>query len=277
MDKAMNDPMTPQVTRIRSVRRESHDTFTLGLDTPAMWQGFEPGQFDMITAFGAGEIPLSISGNPSENHHLVHTIRTVGPVTRAIERLREGDSIGIRGPFGTSWPIKKTVGHDILIIAGGIGLAPLRPAIHWIRSHRSLFGRVHLLVGARTHEDLLFQDELELWHREDRIDVKLTVDHANASWSGRVGVVTPLISSLSVDADHTTALVCGPEIMIRFAARELSQLDIPAENIHVSMERNMKCALGFCGHCQLGPFFVCRDGPVVSLASLGSWFDREEC
>jgi NAD(P)H-flavin reductase len=261
---AASRPMVPRPCRIRRVVRETRDTFTLELDAGEDGPGFRPGQFNMLYVFGVGEVPISVSGDPAEPRKLLHTTREVGSVTRPMARLRRGASVGVRGPYGQPWPLEHAIGRDVVVVAGGIGLAPLRSAIYEIVSHRRDFGSVVLLYGARSPEDVLFRRELEQWRASAGIEVSVTVDHALGAWPGHVGVVPTLISRAPFDAANTVALVCGPEVMMRFTAAALRKRGVPADRIFVSLERNMKCAVGFCGHCQFGPAFVCKDGPVFA-------------
>ncbi len=262
------DPMRPVPFRVQRVVTETHDTFTLVLSPPAdlVPFSFKPGQFNMLYAFGSGEVPISMSGRPGETNEIVHTIRAVGPVTQQLHRLRRGDTVGVRGPFGTAWPVEEAEGHDVVLLAGGIGLAPLRPALYHILAHRDRYGRVVLLFGARTPEDLLFAKELETWRGRFDVDVEITVDRAGRGWRGLVGVVTSLVPRAPFEPRSTMAFVCGPEVMMTFGVPELERRGVPRDHIQVSLERNMKCAIGLCGHCQLGPLFVCRDGPVFTYA-----------
>ncbi len=257
------DPMLPVPFRVERVRKELSDTFTLEL-VPEGGGGFafKPGQFNMLYAFGVGEVPISISGDPAATDCLVHTIRAVGAVTQAMWAVKPGEALGVRGPFGTPWPVEQAYGDDLLIVAGGVGLAPLRPAIYQALAERDRFGKVTILYGARTPEDILFRKELEKWRGRFDIDVAVTVDRSTGKWGGAVGVVTNLIARGGFDPLQTTALVCGPEVMMRYAVMALEKRGVAASKIHVSMERNMKCGIGLCGHCQWGPHFVCKDGPV---------------
>jgi NAD(P)H-flavin reductase len=257
--------MVPRPSRIRRVRRESAETFTLELAADDV-APFAPGQFNMLYVFGVGEAAISLSGDPARPDTLVHTTRAVGTVTRAMQRLHRGAALGVRGPFGTGWPLAEARGKDVVLIAGGIGLAPLRPVLYAIVARRREFGRVTLLYGARGPEDVLYGRELERWRDRGAITVAVTLDHATRGWVGDVGVVTTLVPRASFDPTNVVALVCGPEIMMRFAAQALAARGVPDERIFVSLERNMKCALGWCGHCQLGPAFVCKDGPVFPYA-----------
>jgi NAD(P)H-flavin reductase len=261
---AAPDPMLPHPYRVRRVQRETYDTFTIELDQANGVSGlpFAPGQFNMIYLFGVGEVPISISGDPAQSKALVHTIRAVGTVTKPIVRLKRGDVLGVRGPLGSSWPVEEAKGSDVVIVAGGIGLAPLRPALYYLLSHRASYGRVALLYGARTPEDLLYTRELEEWRSRFDMEVGVTVDAASGNWRGNVGVVTTLIPWARFEPSDTVAMVCGPEVMMRFTVQALQERGVAAENTFISMERNMKCAVGFCGHCQFGPTFICKDGPV---------------
>jgi NAD(P)H-flavin reductase len=198
----------------------------------------------------------------------VHTTRAVGTVTKAMRNLKRDEVLGVRGPYGSGWPVEEAEGNDVVIVAGGIGLAPLRPAMYRILSQRNKFGKVVLLYGARTPTDILFRRQLEQWRAQLDLEVHVTVDRATEAWRGNVGVVTRLIPKAPFDPLNTVALICGPEVMMRFTIAELQKRGVEAEQIFVSMERNMKCAVGFCGHCQFGPHFVCKDGPVFRYSQV---------
>jgi NAD(P)H-flavin reductase len=270
--------MVPQPWRVVKTRRETRDTSTLELEAIATGQEFSfgPGQFNMLYLFGVGEVPLSMSGDPSMTRRLAHTVRAVGAVSRGIAGAKKGTAIGVRGPFGSYWPVAVAAGGDVLVMAGGIGLAPLRPALYSMIAKRKAYGRIALLYGARTPQDLIYVKELERWRSRFDLDVEVTVDGAAGGWQGNVGVVTALLSRIAFAAANTTAMVCGPEIMMRFAVRELKRRGMAEEKIFLSLERNMKCAIGFCGHCQFGPTFICRDGPVFSYDRIASWFELRE-
>ena len=278
MTAPLPDPMLPQRYRIQRVHREIPDTFTLelepedGVDIPQ----FATGQFNMLYVFGVGEIPISISGDMAKRKPLIHTTRAVGTVSKAMSELKTNDVIGVRGPFGSYWPIKQAEGKDVVIAAGGIGLAPLRSVMYHILSHREKYGKAVLLYGARTPEDILYRHELEQWRAQFDLEVDVTVDRATGSWRGSVGVVTRLIPRASFDPNNTIAMVCGPEIMMRFTAADLEKRGVALENIYVSMERNMKCAIGMCGHCQYGPNFVCKDGPVFQYSQIQGLLSKRE-
>jgi NAD(P)H-flavin reductase len=248
-------------------------TLALSLASPF---AFAPGQFNMLYVFGLGEVAISISGDPTEQARIVHTVRAVGAVSTAITRLRRNMAIGVRGPYGSSWPVAESEGSDVIIVAGGLGLAPLRPAIYRVLARREHYGRVVLLYGARGPADILYRRELETWRRRLDVDIVVTVDHAGADWRGNVGVVPALIARAPVDPEHAVALVCGPEIMMRFTIDALRDRGLPADRIYVSMERNMKCAVGLCGHCQFGPAFVCRDGPIFRFDRIAPIFNIRE-
>ena len=261
--------------RVSRVRRETADVATLEL-TPPSGFAFIAGQFNMLYMFGLGEVAISLSGDPTEESRIVHTVRAVGAVSSAITRLRREQVIGVRGPYGSYWPVAESEGSDIIIVAGGLGLAPLRPVIYCVLAHRERYGRVVVLYGARGPADILYRRELEAWRRRLDVDIAVTVDHATADWHGNVGVVPAMIRRAPVDPDHAVAMVCGPEIMMRFTVDALRQGGMTEDRIFVSMERNMKCAIGLCGHCQFGPAFVCREGPVFRFDRIAPFFDTRE-
>ncbi|WP_306322079.1 MULTISPECIES: FAD/NAD(P)-binding protein [unclassified Streptomyces] len=246
---------------------ETQDTVTLRLaptDTPL--SRFAPGQFAMVYAFGVGEIPVSVSAIATAGDGLAHTIRAVGAVSTALCGKQVGDVVGLRGPFGTSWGEEKALGHDLLVVAGGIGLAPLLPLIQHATRTPEAFGRTNLLIGARTPSDLICRTETGTWATAY---TGVTVDHPDTAWRGEIGLVTRLLDGARFDPAQSTAFVCGPEPMIRATARDLVHRGVTPDRIRVSLERNMRCATGHCGHCQLGPVLLCRDGPVLG-------YDRAE-
>lgn len=253
--------MLPNIARVSRRRRDGADVVTLDIDTGNAAITFTPGQFNMLTVFDVGEVPISFSGNPADANCLRHTVRGVGAVSKALCQLRVGDKLGWRGPFGNGWPLASAEGRDVVIIAGGLGLAPLRPVLYRLVSEREHFGRVVLLYGSRGPADILFQHELKSWRRH--LEVDITVDHAGADWHGHVGVVTTLVTQTEFDPTRTMAWVCGPEIMMRFTIAALRDKGLSDEAIYLSMERNMQCGVGHCGHCQFGSLLLCRDGPVV--------------
>jgi len=261
--KAHQDPFSPSLYRVARVQRELSDTVTLELAPQlGMRPDFAPGQFNMIYVFGVGEVAVSMSGDPAQAM-FVHTVRDVGAVSSAVVRLESGQTVGLRGPYGTAWPVEQAAGSDVVIVAGGLGLAPLRPAIYSVLANRHKYGRVAILFGSRSPADILFRHELEQWRQRLDVQIEVTVDHADADWRGNVGVVPSLLSRTAFDPTDTLAIVCGPEVMMRYSAVALQGAGVPAERIFLSMERNMKCAIGLCGHCQFGPTFVCKDGAVM--------------
>ena len=273
------DPMLPSLAMIQAVKPEAYgiSTFSMTFLEPEDRANyhFQPGQFNMLYLPGAGEVAISVSSDPGEPEVLGHTIRYAGSVTRAIGRLKPRDVIGVRGPYGSHWPLNKTLGNNLIIVAGGIGLAPLRPVILSILRQRDAYGRVLLLYGARTPADLLYTDEFESWQQRG-IEVHVTVDLADENWRGQVGVVPQLFYRVRVDHKKTVVMTCGPEIMMRFVIYEALARRIPKESIFISMERNMKCAVGFCGHCQFGPTFICKEGPVLNFAAIEPFFGKED-
>jgi NAD(P)H-flavin reductase len=270
--------MIPIFHRIERVRREVPDVFTLEM-APADGSGplhFAPGQFNMLYSFGIGEVPISISGDPVRPERLVHTIRSVGAVTKALCRMKRGDMVGVRGPFGTHWPVAEAEGKDVVLVAGGLGLVPLRPALYALLARRKFYGSIALLYGTRTPQDVLYARDLARWQKRLDLQLEVTVDAAGPDWRGHVGLVTKFIPRLRFDPRRSVAMVCGPEIMMRFTLWELLKRGLGPENIFLSMERNMKCGVGLCGHCQFGPFFVCKDGPVFPFERIKDWFEKRE-
>jgi NAD(P)H-flavin reductase len=270
------DPMVPRLYQVARARRELADTTTLELaPTAGPRPAFEPGQFNMLYAFGVGEVAISISG-ASDETRFTHTVREVGAVSAAIANLESGATLGVRGPFGTSWPLASAEGADVLFVAGGLGLAPLRPAIDSILANRARYGRVVILFGSRSPEELLYRGALEQWQKRLDVDIVITVDHADANWRGSVGVVPTLIRRVPLEPEDTVAMICGPEVMMRFTVSALREAGIASDRIWLSMERNMKCAIGLCGHCQFGPTFVCKDGPVMRFDKIAKIFAVRE-
>jgi NAD(P)H-flavin reductase len=269
--------MVPEPFRVVRTRRDTADTWTLELEAVSGEPnaGFGPGQFNMLYAFGIGEVPISISGDPSASGPLEHTVRSVGPATAAICAARAGDVLGVRGPFGSSWPLGVAEGGDLVIVAGGIGLAPLRPAVLGALATRERYGRIVLLYGGRAPDQLLYVDELERL-QDTGIEVHVTVDTAGESWTRNVGVVTTLFDDARLDPAHTVAMLCGPEVMMRFAVQDLRDRGVDAGDIHISIERNMKCAITQCGRCVFGPTYVCREGPVMRYSDIDRFFTMRE-
>ncbi|WP_328804102.1 FAD/NAD(P)-binding protein [Roseibium aggregatum] len=273
------DPMLPRRYRVKRVWKELGDVASLELE-PIDGEPvpFQPGQFNMLYAFGVGEVAISISGDPADGSGLVHTIRNVGAVSAALTKVSDGDVIGVRGPFGTAWPVAQETGRNIVFVAGGLGLAPLRPAIYHVLQNRAHYSGLTLIYGARSPDDLLYAEEIKSWKSRFDTEVEITVDHAAPGWTGQVGVVTiGLDKALAgIDKAEVSAFLCGPEIMMRFSVMSLTAAGVPEERIWVSMERNMKCAVGFCGHCQFGPDFICRDGPVFRHDQVSRLISKKE-
>lgn len=262
------EPMRPVSYRVAASHSETRDSVSLRLEPvgPAL-PAFLPGQFTMLYKQGVGEVAISVSGDPSvRDGSLTQTIRDVGAVSRALTRTEPGGLVGVRGPFGTCWDLDSAVGHDLVIVAGGIGLAPLRPVLLGALARRSDFGRVVLIAGARGPREFLYREQLAGWAADQRIEAHLTIDLPAAGWDGQVGFVTEPLARLNLNPVRTTAYLCGPEPMLRFAADVLLRKQVGASSIQLSLERNMQCGIGLCGHCQLGPLLVCRDGPVVDYA-----------
>jgi NAD(P)H-flavin reductase len=264
----LREPMLPRPFTVTSKQSETFDTVTLEFeaadDGPPL--EFLPGQFTMLYIYGVGEVPISISGDPSHPGRLVHTVRGVGAVTDAICALAPGEMVGIRGPFGTGWPV--TEGKDLVIVAGGIGLAPVRPLIYHALANRDRYFCLGLAYGSRSPSDLLYRSELEEWDERPDFNIQMTVDRGNATWRGSIGVVTPLIPRLRCETEETIAVICGPEVMMKVVARALNARGVARDNIYVSLERNMKCGIGFCGHCQFGADFICKGGPVFPYSQV---------
>ena len=270
--------MTPHSHRVVSRRRETHDTWTVALE-PLPGQElplFAPGQFGMLYAFGAGEIPISVSGTATPLDPLRCTIRAVGGVSGALCAAQPGDLVGLRGPFGSTWPLAQAIAGDVLIVAGGLGLAPLRPVIHHLLAHRNEYERVIICYGGRSAGELLYVNEFEEWRRLHDLDIDVIVDIAALDWHGKVGVVTKLVELAAFDPENTIAMACGPEVMLRFVALTLKARSLPPERLYISMERNMHCAIAQCGHCQFGPRFVCREGPVLRYNEIEPWLKVPE-
>jgi NAD(P)H-flavin reductase len=260
---------------VTKVTQETPDTFTLTLE---LHDGrgpkdFQPGQFNMLYVFGVGEVPISVASSPHEGR-MMHTVRSAGMVTSLLSKLKPGDNLGFRGPFGRPWPIEEAYGRQLVVVAGGLGLPPLRPVILEAMKKSESFKGVKILYGARSPSDLIFQPEFPAWQKAKNCEFLVTVDRGDPKWRGRVGVVTTLFPSAEINPDQAVVLVCGPELMIKFVILDLVKMGIPKGRIFVSMERNMKCGVGTCGHCQLGPNFICKDGPVFAYPRIESFFPR---
>jgi NAD(P)H-flavin reductase len=271
-------PLAPAPYVVQSQTAETGDTNTLilspsdgGSVPPAL-----PGQFNMLYVFGVGEAAISLSGDPSDSSAVVHTVRNAGRITAALAQAPPGQTIGVRGPYGRGWPVELAKGRDIVLMAGGLGLPPLRPVLYELLSRRSLYGRIEVIYGARTPKDLVYYDQVQRWRQRSDLRFQVTVDAADRTWYGDVGLVTARIPDVRFEAGNTIAFLCGPEIMMKYAARDLEARGVARSSIWLSMERNMKCAVGICGHCQFGPEFVCRDGPVFRYDVVRDWLATRE-
>lgn len=274
----------PRLLRVTEVTDETRDVRSLRA-TPIDGEPlphFIPGQFALWSAFGEGECALSLTGLPGETRSAACTFKRVGRVTSGLRRLDVGDVVGVRGPFGNGFPLAESKrsetpleGHNLLLVAGGIGLAALRSLVGHVLGRRERFGRVTLLVGARTPGDLLYRDHFEGWQQAS-VSLVLTVDPGGETpeWHGRVGLVPQVLAELAPSPAETVALVCGPPAMIRFTLMELERLDFPRGSVYTSLEARMKCGVGKCGRCNIGSFYVCRDGPVVTAEQLAGLPDE---
>lgn len=263
--RASVQPMLSRPFAISKVRKELDGVFTFWLEPPEGSFTFAPGQFNMLYVFGNGEVPISISGDPQNTGQLVHTVRAVGKTTRALCALKKGQSLGVRGPYGASWPMEEIEGADVLLVTSGLGLAPLRPALYHLLNHRDKYRHLTLLYGARNPGRLLYKKELSQWMSRLDFRVEVAVGSAGWDWAGHIGVATSLISQVELDPERSVALICSSERMMRAMADELNHAGLTDDRIYLSLERNMQCGLGLCGHCQLGSRFICKDGPVYRL------------
>jgi len=269
------ETMVPILYRVIEKRVENTNLITLVFE-PAGEEKIEPlkpGQFNMIYIFGLGEIPISVSSLLAPYPLITHTIQDVGAISHACCELSIEDEVGIRGPFGNPFPVEDAKFKDVIILAGGVGFAPLRPMIEYIAYNRDDYGEVNFLYGTRDPSGILFHQDVISLQSDPSINFQITVDHSYKNWRGNVGVVTSLLDKAEFNPKNTMAFVCGPEIMMRYGTYELIDWEIPEENIFLSMERNMKCALGHCGHCQYGPHFVCKEGPVFSYSSIRKYLN----
>lgn len=269
----MQNDLKPQRAIITEITIENPNTKTYSLEFEDKQQQkkftWEPGQFMMLSLCGIGEAALSISNIPTDGH-LQTTIRAVGNVTNKIAELKKGDSLGMRGPYGTGWPIKETYGKNILLVAGGMGLAPLRGVIQHIATHRKNYEKLEIIYGSRTPNDMIFTHQFQKWHQIEKSRLDLTVDECphKIQWGGKIGLVTCCFPEMKTKPQKSVALVCGPEIMMRFVAKCLETIGFKENQIFLSLERRMKCGIGKCGHCQIGPNYVCKDGPVFPYGTI---------
>jgi len=271
-------PWNPVLYKVSSKSIENADLLTFELD-PVGDEAIDPiapGQFNMLYAFGIGEIPISVSSILPSYPTLVHTIQDVGRVSKSLIQLPVGDIIGVRGPFGPEWPVAQVKSKDVLLIAGGVGLCPLRPVIEYILDHREQFGEVNVLFGTRHPDNIIYHRDIISWQSDPSINFQITVDHAFPSWRGNVGVVTHLIDKAKFYPENTISFLCGPEVMMRFGIYACLDAGISEDMVYLSMERNMKCAIGLCGHCQVGPYFTCKDGAVFPYTMMKPYLNISE-
>lgn len=267
----LKDLYLPVMAEIKEVRRltELETLYTVALPD-GRELGHQPGQFVELSIFGVGEAPFSISSSPTRRGVFELGIRKVGMLTEVLAGLEAGQKVGIRGPFGHGIDVEKFKGRDVLIVAGGIGLVPMRSMINYVIDNPEDFGTLHIVYGSRSDKELLFTDELRQWAENPRINYQVTVDNGSPEWQGNTGVITTLIPGLDLDLENTVCCVCGPPIMYRFALMALKSRGLPEKNIYMSLERRMKCGVGKCGHCQINHSYVCQDGPVYSYPDIKS-------
>jgi NAD(P)H-flavin reductase len=277
VDSMVNPYVIHPATIVEKIREaENINTYRLQLLDEQVRQQFrfEAGQFNMVYLFGVGEVAISIVSDPDEPRFLDHTIRAVGRITKAIADLQPGDVLGIRGPFGRGWPLDEARGRDVVIVTGGLGCAPVVGAIEYIFRRRAQYGSVKILHGVKTPQDLLYGERFDAWRRSPDTEVLLTSDQPDKAWKYHIGVVTELFERVSIDPPKSIVLVCGPEIMMRVGVPILIRRGIPATAVYVSLERHMECGIGLCGHCQMGPYFLCKDGPVMRYDRVAQWLER---
>ena len=270
------NPYLPKEAVIIERVQESHTIFTLRLEftDPVIQEqySFQPGQFNMVYLYGVGEVPISIVSDPERETLYDHTIRVVGRVTRGLAELKQGDRVGIRGPFGRGWPLKEAEGRDIMIVTGGLGCAPVVAVIGYVLRRRERYGRLVIMQGVKHADDLLWQQRYEQWAKMPNTEVIVAADKGGKSWPWSIGRVTDLFDRVHIEPQRSIAMMCGPEGMMAAAVNELSVRGMPERAMYLSMERNMQCAVGHCGHCQYGGKFVCKDGPVFSFEEIKPLF-----
>jgi sulfhydrogenase subunit gamma (sulfur reductase) len=269
--------MTPyalQPARIVERRDEAEGiyTFVMRFIDPTVRKAyrFQPGQFNMLYAYGVGEVPISIVSDPADPTRVEHTIRIAGRVTGVMTQWKVGDVVGVRGPYGNGWPMDAARGRDVVIVTGGLGCAPVVGVINYIFRRRDQYGALHILHGVKTPNDLLYRERFDAWRLHPRTTVYLTADRPDKSWRYRTGVVTELFDELRVNPS-AIVMMCGPEVMMHYGIRALRQKGISTDAIYLSLERHMQCGVGLCGHCQLGSQFVCKDGPVFPYTAIKRW------
>ena len=273
------NPYLPQEAIIIERIQESPKLFTLRLKfTDKNLQdsyNFEPGQFNMLYLHGVGEIPISIVSDPVDSHIIDHTIRAVGRVSNGLANLKSGDRIGLRGPYGRGWPMQEARGKDIVVVTGGVGCAPVVSVINYIEQRRNEYGHLNILQGVKHTADLIWKDRYERWRELADTKVLLAADDGEAIWPWHIGPVTGLFDQLEYDPDNVHVMMCGPEGMMRVVCDHMLDNRVESANIFLSMERNMQCAIGHCGHCQYGSQFICKDGPVFRYDQIHDLFDTK--
>jgi len=278
LSPALQTTWVPAVADIVEKRPETRGIYTFRLrirdDTRRQTFRFRPGQFNMLYVYGVGEVPISVASDPDETDLLDHTVRIVGNVTGVLDRLTVGDSVGLRGPYGSSWPLDEAEGRDVVMITGGLGCAPVVGAINYVVRRRASFGALKILHGVKAPNDLVYRERFLSWSRHPNTEVHLTTDQADSSWRHHTGVVTTLLDRVVLDRTRTLVMMCGPEVMMRAAATHLLGDGVAMDRIYLSIERNMKCAVGLCGHCQFGSEYVCKDGPVFRYDRIQRWFEH---
>ncbi len=270
------DPYLPLEAEIINRTQESATIFTLHIRFIEYKNHeqfiFYPGQFNMVYLYGVGEVAISIVSDPEEKNSISHSIRAVGRVTKALQKLQLGDRVGIRGPFGRGWPLNETKGKDIVVITGGLGCAPTVSIINYILARRQEYGHLTILQGVKHSDDFIYRKHYAIWQHSPHTNVHVAADVAGPKWPWGVGYVTDMLEPLVLHAKNTIILMCGPEMMMHTAIRSLMNKDIPEKNIYLSMERNMECGIGQCGHCQYGGLFICKDGPIFSYPEIKALF-----
>jgi len=271
------NPYLPAEAEVVDRTEEAPSVFTLRLrlcdETQRQAYRFAPGQFNMLYLYGVGEVPISIVSDPDDPGHLLHTIRAVGRVTRGMAALRPGERIGLRGPYGRGWPLERAAGHDVLIVTGGLGCAPVVSVVNYVMLRRDRFGRLTIIQGVKHAQDLLWRERYAYWDSLPDTQVLLAANHGGPLWPWHVGLVTDLFDQASIAPERTQAMMCGPEGMMRASIAQLKRRGLPEDNIYLSMERNMQCAIGHCGHCQFGAAFVCAQGPVFAYPEVRALLD----
>jgi NAD(P)H-flavin reductase len=265
----LSSPYVPEKATIKKITQltETEKLFLLSIDSGRSL-GHAPGQFVEVSLFGIGEGPISISSPPARDNTFELGVRAAGNLTRALHGLKSGDALGIRGPFGHGFPVENLMGKDLLFVAGGIGLVPLRSLIKYSLEHRDAFGRIIILFGSRSPKERLFTDELSEWSKRKDVEFLETVDRSDEGWTGNVGVITTLFKKITIDPRKTAVMIVGPPVMYKYALLEVKEKEVPKNNIFLSLERRMKCGLGKCGHCQINNYYVCQEGPVFAYPQI---------